>query len=224
MSSEKPTLDTVKALLAKSPYSASNQATLEAYVDAQAAGEAPYYMDANRFLLKLYQFVPSSRNDEKVALILMLALLEFPSTDVLAFQYLIPDKVQKSEPCASILTCVRLLESCKFNEFWLAFRGIEGSDAVKALVSGKSTEKLQRAIVEVLALTYRSASLDKVLSALSLPSADELSKLNHPCVESVGGEKVVFVATADNTKRKRVFQEGVNYAAIASMMAKVSTE
>jgi translation initiation factor 3 subunit K len=218
-----PSRDNVEALLKKSPYSSSNQATLEAYVDAQSAGTAPYYMDANRSLLKLYQFFPQNLNEDKVSLIMLLALLEFPATDLLALRYLVPDRVQKAEPCNSILACAGLLESCKFAEFWVAFSGLEGGDSVKALV-GASKEKMQRAIIEILALTYKTASLAKVLEALNMSSGDEVSKLNHASIDSVAGDKVVFAASSDNTKRDRVFQAGVNFNTIASMMAKVSSE
>jgi translation initiation factor 3 subunit K len=223
MSAEKPTKESVEALLTKSPYSASNQGVLEAYVIAQAKGECPYYMDANRSLLKLYQFSPQSANETNVSLILVLALLEFPSTDLLALSYLVPERMQTAEPCATILKCADLLESCKFSDFWEAYGAMAGDDQIKALVSA-SREPLQRAIIEVLALSYRTSSLSKVLAASNLTSGDDLSKLKHACVESVGGDKVVFVASADNTKRKRVFQEGVNFGAIATMMAKVSNE
>lgn len=215
--------ESVEALLKKSPYSASNQAALEACVDAQAGGGCPYYMDANRSLLKLYQFSPQSANETKVSLILLLALLEFPSTDVLALSYLVPERFQKAEPCATILKCTNLLESCKFTEFWEAFGAMEGGSEIKAIASG-STERLQRSIIEVLSLSYRSSKLSKVLPALHMSSGAELSKLNHPSVESVDGDTVYFVPTAENTKRNRVFQDGVNYGAIASMMAKVSNE
>jgi translation initiation factor 3 subunit K len=226
MSSDKPSREAVEAMLAKSPYSASNQAVLEAYVDAQAKGECPYYMDANRSLLRLYQCFPQSENASKVALILLLALLEYPSTDLLALSFLVPERLQKEEPCATILKCANLLESCSFTEFWQVFGGMEGDDQIKSVLAGpvSGTERLQRAIVQVLALTYRTSSLDKVLAALNMSSGDAISKLNHACVESVSGDTVVFAATADNTKRNRVFQEGVNFGAIASMMAKVSTE
>lgn len=224
MSGDKPTKESVQALLQKSPYSSSNQGVLEAYVDLQAKGECPYYMDANRCLLKLYQFHPQSANATKVSLVLLLALLEFPSTDLLALSYLVPERMQKAEPCATILKCASLLESCKFSEFWGVFGAMEGGEQVKTLASGASTEQLQRAIVNVLAQTYKSSSLSKVLAALNMSSGGALSKLNHPSVESVSGDKVIFVATADNTKRQRVFQEGVNFGAISSMMAKVSNE
>lgn len=223
MSSGKPTKDVVEALLKKSPYSSANQEVLEAYVDAQASGEAPYFMDANRSLLKLYQFSPQTLKEEKVAVIMLLALLEFPSTDLLALRYLVPERVQKSDACSGVLSCSALLDACKFTEFWPEFIGLGGNDAIKKIV-GASKEKMQRAIVAVLVLTYRTAALSKVLECTNMTSADELTKLGHLCIESVSGDKVSFVATADNTKRTRVFQEGVNFSAISAMMAKVSSE
>jgi CSN8/PSMD8/EIF3K family len=223
MSSGKPTKDAVEALLKKSPYSSSNLETLEAYVDAQASGEALYFMDANRSLLKLYQFAPQNIKEDKVAVILLLALLEFPSTDLLALRYLVPERVQKADACDAILSCSALLDACKFTEFWPAYMGLGGNNDIKTIVQA-SKEKMQRAVVGVLALTYRTASLSKVLECTNMTSADDLTKLKHPCIESVSGDKVLFVATADNTKRTRVFQEGVNFSAISAMMAKVSSE
>jgi hypothetical protein len=218
-----PTKESIDTLLSKSPYSASNQAPLEAYVDAQAKGSCPYHMDANRCLLKVYQISPQSANADKVALILLLALLEFPATDLLALSYLVPERTQKSEPCATILQCADLQKSCKFVEFWEAFASIEGDEQIKSLVSG-SNEKCQRAILEVLALTYKTAKSSQILPALKMTSTDEISKLSNTCVESVSGDAIVFTTSEENTKRSRVFQEGVNFGAIAAMMAKVSCE
>ena len=119
--------------------------------------------------------------------------------------------------------CSKLLESCKFTEFWTAVGAIEGDDMLKNLVKN-STQKMQSAILGVLALTYKSASVAKVSEALNGCNAEAISKLNHPSVESVEGDKVIFVASSENTKRNRVFQEGVDFGAIASMMAKVTAE
>ena len=213
--------ETIQKLLTDSPYSASNQAPLEAYVDAEAKGDAPYFMDANRSLLKLYQFFPQSANESKYALVLLLSLLQFPSTDLLALSYLVPERIQTTEPCATILKCANLLDACQFEEFWTTLGGIQGDDQCKSLASG-STNRLQTTIAEVLALSYRTAALSMVLSALNLKAGDALVKM--ACVESVTGDVVTFVTTADNTKRNRVFQEGVNFAAISSMMGKVTSE
>jgi CSN8/PSMD8/EIF3K family len=221
-----PTIETIATLLAQSPYASSNQAPLEAYLDGQAKGEVPYFMDANRTLLKLYQFFPQSSNATKTATVLLLSLLEFPSTDLLAMSYLIPERIATTEPSTSILQCATLLDACKFDEFWKIYGTISATDdSLQAtLVANKGTERLQSAIVDVLALSYRTASLSTVLVALNVTSGEEVTKLKHPNIESVTGDKVTFLASSDNTKRNRVFQEGVNFGAIASMMARVTTE
>ena len=97
-------LDEIKALLedqSLSAYNPDNVAKLEAYVTAQASGKAPYYFDANRILVKLYSFYPEQSNKTITAQLLMLSLLEFPSTDLLALLCLVPDHT--SEPSATII-------------------------------------------------------------------------------------------------------------------------
>jgi hypothetical protein len=65
----------------------------------------------------------------------------------------------------------------------------------------------------VLQLSYRTAPLSVVQSALNTQNVDDY-------VESVNGDLVSFTATADNTKRDRVFQEGVTFSEIATLMTK----
>jgi translation initiation factor 3 subunit K len=198
---------------------------LEAYVDAQATGVGEYYFDANKALLKLYNATKSLANTDKIATVLMLALVEaYPSTDFLALSYLLPERYATAEPCSAVLECSQLLESCQFVEFWAALSKISTADATMKALVGRSTEKLQRGILQVLAMSYKSAKLENVLASLNLKDAAALTQLKEPCVVSVSGDAVVFVATADNTKRNRVFQEGLSYSAIANLMAKVSAE
>ena len=223
---EKPPREYVETLMAKGSYKASNQSTLEAYVDAQATGEGEYYFEANKALLKIYQFLPKSANPNKVALVLLLAMFEYPSTttDWLALSYLIPERLQKTEPISTVLRCNNLLDACEFVDFWKKFETLntDGDKYVKALV-GRATEVLQKGILDAMALTYRSASLEKVLANLNMDSSSAATLNGLPCIESISGNTVKFVATADNTKRSRVFQEGVSYGAIANMMSMVAS-
>ncbi|KAG7355609.1 26S proteasome regulatory subunit [Nitzschia inconspicua] len=225
MSGETPPREYVESLLSKGAYKVSNQPTLEAYVDAQASGDGEYYFEANKALLKIYNSQKSLANTDKMATVLLLALVEsYPSTDLLALSYLLPERYAASEPCKSVLECSELLDSCRFVEFWAGLSKIPTEDpSLKALV-GRSTEKLQRGILQVLSFTYKSAKLDKVLTVLNLKDSAGLTQLKDPCLESVSGDTVVFKSTVDNTKRNRVFQEGLSYNAIANLMAKVSAE
>mmetsp|Transcript_9962 Transcript_9962/g.24230 ORF Transcript_9962/g.24230 Transcript_9962/m.24230 type:complete len:231 (+) Transcript_9962:130-822(+) len=223
---EKPPKEYVESLMKKGSYKTSNQPTLEAYVDAQATGEGDYYFEANKALLKIYQFLPKEVDPNKVALVLLLAMLEYPSTstDWLALSYLIPERLQKAEPICTVLRCNNLLDACDFVEFWKTFETLNagGDKYIEALV-GRATPVLQKGILETMALTYKSAALEKVIANLNMDSSSADKIKSFPCIDSVSDNAVTFVAEADNTKRSRVFQEGVSYGAIANMMAMVAS-
>jgi len=225
-SDDKPPREYVESLMAKGSYKTSNQATLEAYIEAQATGDGEYYFEANKALLKIYQFLPKSVDSNKVALVLLLALLEYPSTstDWLALSYLIPERLQKAEPISTVLRCNNLLDACDFVEFWKVFETLNanGDQYIKALV-GRATGVLQKGILQAMALTYKSVSLEKVLANLNMESSSSATLSAIPCIESISGNTVSFVAAIDNTKRGRVFQEGVSYGAIANMMSSLAS-
>jgi translation initiation factor 3 subunit K len=226
MSSEKPPREYVESLVSKGAYKTSNKTTYEEYVNAQIAGEGEYYFEANKALLKIYQFLPQSMDMSKVASVLLLSILQYSTrtTDFLALSYMVPDRIQKTEPIASIIQCHTLLEGCQFVEFWEKFTKLsQQDDGLKSFVgSTKTKETLQRSTLQALALTYKSISVDKVLKFVNMKDGSELTQLNDPCIESVTDKTVTFISTPDNTKRNRVFQEGVSYGALANLMSKVA--
>lgn len=79
-----------------------------------------------------------------------------------------------------------------------------------------SKERLCKAIAGVLALSYRTAPLAFVQAALD---EKDVSKY----VEKVDGDTACFPSTADNTKRDRVFQEGVTFNEISNLVQKTTT-
>ena len=225
MSSDKPPREYVESLVSKGAYKTMNKTTYEEYVDAQIAGDGEYYFEANRALLKVYQFLPQSINTSKVASVLLLSMLQYSTqtTDFLALSYMVPDRIQKVEPVASIIQCHSLLDGCQFVEFWERFDKLSEHDELKSFVGAtKTKETLQREILQVLSLTYKSIPVDKVLKLVNMKSGSEVTQLNDSCVESVTDKTVTFVSTPDNTKRNRVFQEGVSYGALANLMSKVA--
>lgn len=223
---EKPPREYVESLMTKGSYKTSNQSTLEAYAEAQATGEGDYYFEANKALLKIYQFLPKNADPNKVALVLLLAMLQFPgsSTDWLALSYLVPERLQKTEPISTVLRCCKSLDACKFTSFWERFETLKssGDKYIEACVGG-ATAVLQNGILEAMALTYRSASLEKVLANLNMDASSAATLKDIACIESVSADTVTFVASSDNTKRSRVFQEGVSYSAIANMCNMVAS-
>lgn len=79
----------------------------------------------------------------------------------------------------------------------------------------------------ILSLTYTTAPLAVVLSALELESSfalkdflqeDENKSAAELVLEVKEGECVEFKATKENTKRNQVFKEGVNFDAIANVI------
>ena len=222
----------IKAIISSSSrYSASNKPKLEAYLLAQAKGSAAYSFDANRILMKLYQFFPPTASaDEKekertsTALALLLALLQYPiTTDVIALCCLVPERLKTQEPCATIIQSADLLDSCQFAEFWKLWKPLETNTnaAIAAVPLANYRASLQAAIGSVLALTYRTAPLDMVLAALDMSSGSEVTSLS--VIESADASNVYFTATADNTKRDKVFKE-VDFTSISNLMANIAKE
>ena len=105
-------------------------------------------------------------------------------------------------------------------------------------VNGSSaSNQLRSNIVHMLARTYRSAPLSKVLAALDFKDADSLQKFasavmvsaegtsgsenETSVVEKIDVETVTFAATTDNTKRVgSAYKEAVSYNDVAAMIAK----
>jgi len=219
-----PTEAEIRSLLASKSYNPSNVPQLEAYLAAQTSGEAPYIADAVRTLIKLYQLFPETANEKATSQACMLALLEYPSTDLVALTYMIPQSVMNREVCATIQTCASQLDSCQFVEFWKTFENLQNctADPVIQQLANRSVQRLQASILDVLALSYKEAPASVVLKALNIDSIESVKALNHKAVESADGSSITFVSTADNTKRERVYQEGVNFTAITSLMNKIS--
>jgi translation initiation factor 3 subunit K len=218
---------------------------LESYVRAQvnalygptAAGGAaepshPYNFEANRALTKLYQFFPHLADESCTALVLLLALLEYPSTDFMALSYLIPERVQEREPCATLKRCSDLLEQSQFSAFWVTFRELVINDSASeelkmATASPAAVAKVRTNVLDLLGLTYKVvAPIDAVLSALDLKDAAALRAYVNgdaaakKMVENVGDDKVVFVSREENTKKSRVFKEAVGLDQISAALAK----
>ena len=252
--SSSPSHSEVQALLSGSSHDPSIIPQLEAYVRSQVSAVAstlvdcPYSFDANRTLVKLYTFYPNlaGNGGSILSLVSFLSLLQFPNTDLMALNCMIPEHVVHSEPVATIVRCAELLESCSFAAFWPEFRklgipeygladgqGVSDdrrmlADAINGVSAGNA---IRTNIVRILARTYGKAPLGVVLGALDVKDGEAVlefgSKVTSgegdetPLVEGVDGEFVTFASTADNTKRVgSAFKDNVSYDQVAGMMAK----
>lgn len=243
-----PSFDEITNLLTESAYDPSSVPSLESYAAGQArallsptaAGAAPttpYHFDANRTLIKLYQFFPFKAKPSHMSLILMLSLLEYPSTDFCALGALM-SSLPKDEWFPNLNSCAELLETCQFKEFWTYYKtnltpsqseggesGTADQDNLLALLvkSPVAEDKFRCAIWKVLGLTYLSAPMSVILTALNLGSKKELEDFvgrNEEAkrgLDSMTDGEVCFVKTKENTKRSRVFKESVKFDVIANL-------
>eukprot|EP00542_Grammatophora_oceanica_P019356 CAMPEP_0194033454 /NCGR_PEP_ID=MMETSP0009_2-20130614/6146_1 /TAXON_ID=210454 /ORGANISM="Grammatophora oceanica, Strain CCMP 410" /LENGTH=209 /DNA_ID=CAMNT_0038674153 /DNA_START=72 /DNA_END=701 /DNA_ORIENTATION=+ len=203
------TLEDVTKISKENGYDPYVLPKLEEYVEASLAGSTPYCHDCNRAVVKLYNFRPDLAKEEIYTQVLTLAMTAYPSTDLLQITSLVPEAVQSTEPASTVLRCAGLLEAAKFSEFWKAYEELptkpKGSDA-----------QLRAAILGVLALTCREAPLGLVQAAV--PGESNVAS-HTDIVESVTGDKVIFKATENNTKRNRVFSKGVSFSAVTRLTA-----
>jgi len=236
-----PSPSTISNLLETQTYNPNIVAQLELYLHSQiqsAAGDKPnpYNFDANRTLVKLYQFFPNMAKVENLILVELLALVygndaQEASVDFGALGCLISEAVKKEEPFPTLIRCAELLDSCQFVDFWTAYNItlIESSSyypkVCELAKSNHAQTSLRRPILHKLSLTFQSTSLKNVLAQLNLDTSDQLKKFvsehTNGIVEEIQGDKVVFSSKAQNTKREKVYQEGgggIDYASIRNLM------
>jgi hypothetical protein len=138
--------------------------------------------------------------------------------------YMIPQTLTLKEPCSHIFKCADQLKACNFAEFWKIYNNsvITISDPVIQTLATQSVSRLQASIMGVLALSYKKAPVDVVKTACNIDSVEVAVVSNSDFVESVTADSVFFKASADNTKRQRVYQEGVSFATISSLLSKIA--
>ena len=91
---------------------------LEGYIESQSV-ENQYDLEANLAVLKLYQFNPNTTKKSVVVKILLKALTALPNTDFVLCKCLIDSSLLDEEPINIIVNFHNLLETCKFEQFWV---------------------------------------------------------------------------------------------------------
>lgn len=224
----------IKNLISTQGYSQSIIPQLEQYVLSQSTTPVPYDFNANRILVKLYQFFPQSSSTDYTALVALLSILFGSPAQFGAINCLIPEgsAAKSSETFSSIVAMNESRDACLFSNLWNTLESLKGSASsagcVKEAVQAPHALKaLRTSILETLSLTFKDASEEMVLAAVNLGSGDELKGFD--VVESVGGGKVVFQDSAENTKRdKGQHAEGaLDYGAVRGLvgtMGRVAVE
>lgn len=209
MTMSTPTPAELSKLLESTDYTEVIAAPLVAYI----LSNQEYSFEACRRLLKVYQFHPNVIDKDVSAKVLLLGMLQYPTTDYSSLLNMIPD--QTVEPIGTIVKCAEHLDACQFSQFWMEFKALETNPDFITITT-RSTDQLRLAIASVLSLSYRNAPLAVVTAALNTTT------IVGP-VESVTATTVTFLPTPNNTKRGKIFQEGVSCSAIATMIHRNAT-
>jgi len=133
--------------------------------------------------------------------------------------------------------CSELLENCQFPEFWSTYSQLltTGSSPSSALLHDAakgSQDKIRLAILSVLALSYREIPVAVALPSLNFTSYKDMEafRMRNPAevamlVEDASSSdsdrsaSIRFLPTLDNTKRSRVYKEGIHLESVATLIA-----
>lgn len=212
--------------------------------DNSSAPTNSYDFDANRTLVKLYQFFPQDANAENVILAELLALVygdvnKEGSNDFGALGCLISESFKKDEPYPTLIRCADLLDTCQYENFWSVYQSIGSNASGQNLTVALSTSThaknaLRKSILGTLSLAFKSTKLSYVMKQLDIHEGDSDSVAllkNESIVEGIteSNDTIVFFDNSENTKRNKVNQEGgIDYAMIRGLVLnsknKVSNE
>lgn len=148
-------------------YNPENIKVLQDYVTQQSQGGSNQTdVAANLALLKLYQFnyVPGNTRDEYIVMILTKALVRFYSSDFTTCMHLLPAHVTSAETSAEssslkdqvdkLVELYKILDACKFSEFWAKFESDDSYLDLVADVNGFEDD-LRLSISNTIKISYK---------------------------------------------------------------------
>jgi len=201
----------IQCLLDEERYNPAIIPQLEAYVLATTA--STYDLDASLALLKFYQFDPSKTNIEAVTKVLLMALMQLPSSDFQLCLYLIPEAVQEEQVLQNLMELSNLLETCDFLKFWEAAKAQE-----KLLASiPEFLVSVQRFVLVTLSISYLRVPKPFLCAALNVQLADlksvqGLSKFCETFDEA--SETVVFKKNDQNQIKPKASEQVEDFTTV----------
>lgn len=129
-------MDDILNLISDAPYDINTVKALEEHVNSQSVGRIKYNADVMKGLLKAYQVLPEISNVDLVGNVLILSLMELPTTNYLALSYIVSPKLWSNPRLAVIKSCANFLERAQYTEFWSKYSdNTEVFDRVRGFVS-----------------------------------------------------------------------------------------
>uniref|UniRef100_A0A7S3K7B0 Eukaryotic translation initiation factor 3 subunit K n=1 Tax=Aureoumbra lagunensis TaxID=44058 RepID=A0A7S3K7B0_9STRA len=210
-----------RLLQSSEQFKESSISTLESYVESQVT-DKNYDFGANKQLIKLYQFFPSNCQGEILAKVLAMAMMARPATDLKALLYMCPEALIEINPLAKrVIQCESLLAAAKFAEFWQ--QAMNAEESLDTLIPGFSAS-IRRFILDLLALTYQSLSIDVCAPILGL-STDQLRTLTTsppaglPLLPSTDPVFIKFIPNQENQPRHLAAGKSVQLSTLLDLAA-----
>ncbi|KAH3847981.1 eukaryotic translation initiation factor 3 subunit K-like [Dreissena polymorpha] len=195
-------------------YNPENLSTLERYVDMQIT-ENTYDLEANLGVLKLYQFNPGFYQTNVTAQILLKALTNLPHTDFTLCKCLIDTVRQTEEPVASVMGLANLLETCRFQVFWIELQRVP---ALTESVNGFE-DSIRKFVCHVVGATYQTIPVEHLTVLLGgIPDSGVKQWINKYGWQ-LGSDGNVYVASQEDNIKTKNITEKITFDSVAAIMA-----
>jgi len=194
-------------------YNPNNLDQLETYVSLQSQDNY-YDLEANLAVLKLYQFNPKETKKDTVIKILLKALTALPNTDFVLCKCLIDCNLLEDETIALILNLHNLLETCRFQDFW-----VELSMRPKLIQRITGFENsIRKFICHVIQITYQTIEKSTLISLLGNLADNQLQQwmTQNGWKEDENG--FVFVTNQDENIKTKNITEKIDLENVAQVI------
>mmetsp|Transcript_27025 Transcript_27025/g.73049 ORF Transcript_27025/g.73049 Transcript_27025/m.73049 type:complete len:214 (-) Transcript_27025:468-1109(-) len=154
-------------MLPTQKYSIEILPQLVAGVDEQVK-QGTYDLDANLALLRFYQFQPSAIDVKVLAKVLLLSIMQLPSSDFKVCLHLVPERLhQNDETISKVVSLATALETTRFSDFWAMTAG--DCKDVASMVPGFA-DAVRKYVLHVIGITFQRTSKAVLADALNLDS------------------------------------------------------
>lgn len=195
-------------------YNPENLGTLERYVDMQIR-ENTYDLEANLGVLKLYQFNPGYYQTNVTAQILMKALTNLPHTDFTLCKCLIDTVRQTEEPVLSVMRLADMLETCKFQEFWIT---LEKEPDLTMGVKGFE-DSVRKFVCHVVGATYQTIPFEHLTELLGGIQDNQVRQWISKYGWQLRNDGSVFITNQEDNIKTKNITEKITFDSVAGIMA-----
>ena len=197
-------------------YASETGTALEAYVKKQMGG-AEYDFEANKALMKYYQYFPEKVNAELVVNVLMLACMAMPAADFLVLVSVAPGAAMQAQGVSAVREMVQALEQGHFKAFWNSYASSALSG--QALIPSGFEDKIRAFVLSSVQQTFANIDKSLVGGLLQLNgSALDATLSKSPFVQDSGSANVVMAPCTGNQVTKKKTSNGMKLDEVMNLI------